>query len=471
MGAQNLRVGMALANNVLEQVRTGVIALDHGGLIAIYNAAAQEILGVPVERVLWRSCASLAAGDEPLRSIAAVLSEGQTSGRSRARMQLEVDTGMGHRTLGYGLTVLGDSAAVGMIFTDLTETLERERRTADERHIAEAGRLASAMAHELKSPLATIGLYVDLLRRQLGDNDAAAANLEVIGSELHDCQSRLSTILHSMAGQAAADGSVVLSDVAAAVEAVVREQRLRAPDADLRLEIRGGGRVALSVADVSSIVGNLVTNAVQAAGGDGPIEVTVVGDGDDVVVAVADHGPGLPDGDVFAPFFSTKAKGTGLGLWLVRRVAVQAGGNVTAGAGAGGGALFTVRLPVARRELLAGRRLAVVDDDTALVAAVAAAFEESGAVVTAATSAEEFLDAAGADGLNAVVIDYRLPGIDGAEAAGRLPVALPVLLVSSDPTALASLHAVGKERAWFMAKPFAMDDLLDTVSLLVDRVS
>ena len=59
------------------------------------------------------------------------------------------------------------------------------------------------MAHELKSPLATIGLYVDLLRRQLPADGPALANLDVIAAELADCQSRLSTILHSMAGAAA----------------------------------------------------------------------------------------------------------------------------------------------------------------------------------------------------------------------------------------------------------------------------
>jgi DNA-binding NarL/FixJ family response regulator len=68
------------------------------------------------------------------------------------------------------------------------------------------------------------------------------------------------------------------------------------------------------------------------------------------------------------------------------------------------------------------------------------------------------------------VLDYRLPGIDGIAATARLP-GLPVIVISSDETAAAVLATSGAENAWFMAKPFPMDDLLDALSLLVERRS
>jgi signal transduction histidine kinase/CheY-like chemotaxis protein len=461
---------MALASIVLEQMGTGVIAVDHTGLVTLCNRAAQEILGVSADQVLWRSCASLAGSDEPVRTIADALCAGLASGRSRARVQLEVDTTGGRRVLGYGLHVLGDPAIVAMIFTDLTETLERERRAHAERHVADAGRLASAMAHELKSPLATIGLYVDLLRRQLPADAPALGNLDVIAAELADCQSRLSTILHSMIGAATGASGLRLSSLAGAIAAIVEEQRLRAPQTELHLTVSGDGRVALDHAGLSSIVGNLVSNAVEVGDGAGPVEVTMNCGHGTALVSVADRGPGLPGGDVFAPFFSTKAQGTGLGLWLVRRLALEAGGDVTATDRAGSGAVFTVRLPVADRTRLAGRRVVVVDDDENLTSALAAALRDAGCAVDPAARAEDIIGITASWRFDCAVLDYRLPGIDGVEAATRLP-GLPVIVISSDETAAAALASSGRENAWFMAKPFPVEDLLDALSLLVERRS
>ena len=461
---------MTLANIVLEQMGTGVVAIDHAGCVSIYNRAAQDILGVPAVRVLGRSCASLGDGAEPMRTIVSALSAALLNGRSRARVQLEVDTPGGPRVLGYGLHVLGDPAIVAMVFTDLTETLERERRAHAERHVADAGRLASAMAHELKSPLATIGLYVDILRRQLPADGPALGNLDVITAELADCQSRLSTILHSMAGAAAIGTGLRLSSLARSIASIIEEQRLRAPQTELRLTMSGDGRVALDQVALSSIVGNLVSNAVEVGDGGGPVEVTVSCGHGTALVSIADRGPGLPDGDVFAPFFSTKVQGTGLGLWLVRRLALEAGGDVTAVDRAGSGAVFTVRLPIADHARLAGRSVLVVDDDENMTSAVTDALRGVGCAVDPAARAEDVVAATASWRFDCAVLDYRLPGIDGVEAATRLP-GLPVIVISSDETAAVALAASGKEHAWFLAKPFPMEDLLDALSLLVQRRS
>jgi DNA-binding response OmpR family regulator len=112
----------------------------------------------------------------------------------------------------------------------------------------------------------------------------------------------------------------------------------------------------------------------------------------------------------------------------------------------------------------------VIDDDEHVTTAVAAALREAGCAVDTAPRAEEVVDRTASRRFDCAVLDYRLPGIDGVQAANRLP-GLPIIVISSDETAAAALATSGAENAWFMAKPFPMEDLLDALSLLVERRS
>jgi two-component system NtrC family sensor kinase len=96
---------------------------------------------------------------------------------------------------------------------------------------------------------------------------------------------------------------------------------------------------------------NLVTNAVHAVEGGGVVAIRTRGGPREVVIEVADSGPGVPEADrerIFEPFFTTKTdgKGTGLGLPIVRNIVEQHQGTIAVGAAAEGGACFVVTFPV-----------------------------------------------------------------------------------------------------------------------------
>src|SRR5680860_413663 len=129
--------------------------------------------------------------------------------------------------------------------------------------------------------------------------------------------------MHSINPDAARAGGTALTPLVPLVRAVVADQRRRYEGSTITLKgASGDPRVALGENDLRSVVGNLVVNALEVSGGKGPVDVRLR--------SVADRGPGLPAGDVFAAFFSTKSSGTGLGLWLVRRLVAEAGGSITA---------------------------------------------------------------------------------------------------------------------------------------------
>jgi len=94
--------------------------------------------------------------------------------------------------------------------------------------------------------------------------------------------------------------------------------------------------------------GNLLRNAVEACGGEGRLDVSIVREGPEVVVSLADHGPGIPAESrhrVFEPYYTEKADGTGLGLAIVRQAIDLHRGTITLEETPGGGATFRVRLP------------------------------------------------------------------------------------------------------------------------------
>jgi CheY-like chemotaxis protein len=169
---------------------------------------------------------------------------------------------------------------------------------------------------------------------------------------------------------------------------------------------------------------------------------------------------------VFEAFYTTKSSGTGLGLWLTRRLIDDAGGSIASGNRRGGGAVFTVRLPLPRHERLRGARILVVEDDAPLREATVTALEEHGATVTAAAAGKDVpLDS---EQWDCAALDYHLPGtMTGIDIATRLSPGTPVLLVSSDPAAGAALAEVHDRRAWYRPKPVGIELYLDLVSLLL----
>lgn len=455
-----------LDSRVLLHVQTAVMAADEGGRVGVYNPAAARVLGVPVAEVLGRDLDELLVGEPALAALVGVLEDARRTGAAHARRQVTVAAPSGERTLGYTSSLLGGGGGTAVFFADLTDTLAEERRAAEAQRFAEVGRIASAMAHELKSPLATVELYANLLRRALVAEPARVEQLDVIKDQTRLCLDRLGAIMHSINPDAARAAGMALTEVVPVVRDVAGVLRRRNEGAKVTLRVTANGtRAAIAENDLRSVVTNLVVNALDATGGSGPVSITVRSDSDAVTITVADRGPGLPDVNVFDAFTTTKASGTGLGLWLVRRVVEDAGGSIVAGDRRGGGAVFTVKMPSPRHDRLREVRVLLIEDDAALRRAAAEALERCGARVTVAVSGK---DVSLEDEIwEVAVLDYHLPDMDGVQIAARLAPGTPVLLVSGDPLAGVALAEVRGRRAWYLPKPFEVDTYLDLISLLV----
>lgn len=235
-----------------------------------------------------------------------------------------------------------------------------ERRTRRAERLAELGTLTAGLAHEIKNPLSTIQLNLQLLQEDL-------PSASVVGSRVHNRlktvrqeASRLREILDDFLKYA---GNLTLepesADLNVIVEEVVDFFTPQATVASVRLRFtRSSGDGPLwaevDVKLIKQALLNLLLNATQAMagqaeGGDLFVDLAHATDGPFALLTVTDTGPGIaPDvaAKVFEAYYTTKKSGTGLGLPMTRRIIEEHGGRITLASEVGKGSRFTLRIPL-----------------------------------------------------------------------------------------------------------------------------
>ena len=221
-------------------------------------------------------------------------------------------------------------------------------------------RLLARFAHEVRNPLSSLDIHVQLLEEDLQEaaaqiRDKTANRFDIIHGELHRLENIVKHFL-SLAGPSALD----LHPVEAA-KVIGHVCELLRPEAALRgIEIcmtlpSSLPAVAADAAQLTQALVNLVINAIQAVERNGRVEIGAGLEQDEraLVIAVRDTGPGIPvdkQSAIFEPFFTTKSEGSGLGLWIVQQIITAHGGVVEASNAPGGGAVFAVHLPLPKKE-------------------------------------------------------------------------------------------------------------------------
>jgi two-component system C4-dicarboxylate transport sensor histidine kinase DctB len=228
--------------------------------------------------------------------------------------------------------------------------------------LAALGRMSAALSHEINQPLAAARNYAESAELLIDRGDLPRARdniLQILG--LIDRMAAIARHLRNVARKPNEPLKVV--DLAAVVQdaLTIAQGRLAAVGAEVALDLPAdlppvlGGPVRLQ-----QVVGNVLSNAADAVEGasDRRIAISALAQGDDVMLSIRDHGPGVAPGiadRIFDPFFTTKQVGTGLGLGLSisYNIMQDFGGDLRVANHPGGGAVFTLVLRPARARALA----------------------------------------------------------------------------------------------------------------------
>jgi len=227
------------------------------------------------------------------------------------------------------------------------QLLEQQHSLARADRLAATGELAASVAHELRNPLAGLQMTLSNLRAELGAGELAE-RVDLMIEEVERLTRLLNSLLDSARHAPESARPVRLSDVVDEVETLTRYQL--PPEIHLSSTVAADLTVRLPPDRLRQALLNLILNAAGALGnGPGEIRIDAAVDNGTLRLSVSDDGPGFPAEmlDIgIRPFFSTRERGTGLGLATVRRFARDIGGTVELGNRQPHGAHITLILPV-----------------------------------------------------------------------------------------------------------------------------
>jgi signal transduction histidine kinase len=255
--------------------------------------------------------------------------------------------------VGYALDARQRDRAAAAIIQEQTVALATTRaRLAQSEKLAALGQLATAIAHEVRNPLAVMRSAAQGLLEGPGPVDAELRQASsFMIAEIDRLHSVVTSLLAFARPVQLRRRPVDVPELLARTEQLAREEVGRTA---VRLTVRpvAGHPVLFGDPDLlCQVLLGLVSNAAEAVGGGGDVVLEAEPRADAVELVVADSGPGVaPElrAQIFEPFFTTRPKGTGLGLAVARQIVEVHEGTISVQDRPGGGARFVVRLPVAR---------------------------------------------------------------------------------------------------------------------------
>jgi signal transduction histidine kinase len=341
----------SISEQIFAEISTGVVVIGPDGRIRLANRAIEKMVGVTLgNRLIVDIAADLPPGLANLTGKDSDIEE----------CEIRATAGERERVLLVGRSVLSvegeTNAGVVLVVTDITQLKEYEVAAARKERLSEMGHLAAAVAHEIRNPLNAISIAAQRLESEVAPGDRREEFINFTG-QIRSETKRLNEIITRFLSLARVGSmSSGKADVPACLvefESLVAAEALRL---GIRLQVQSQPDIYAAVEStrLKEILLNLYNNAKEALIPDTVTQKEIVINAshrDGVIrISVADSGPGIPKehrARVFAPYFTTKEGGTGIGLAAVHQTIQGVGGTVAVEESDLGGALIMVVLPEA----------------------------------------------------------------------------------------------------------------------------
>jgi two-component system, LuxR family, sensor kinase FixL len=348
---EELRTSQKRFRAILDTATNAVLSIDENHRITLFNNAAERIFGYSRDEVLGKDLGLLIPpkyGDHS-RYVQRFLESressvvGKTINLTALRKdgeEIPVELSLSFLEMEYGVTITA-------IITDITDRKRLEKKLLQSERLAAVGEAVAHVAHELKNPLMIIGGFTSQIRNTLAD-PKTLQKLDMILEEV----SRVERLVGALGDftkeyrlvRRQADVNSVLRDVVKVLGAAYPPENCALME-DLDLDL---GEIMCDPDKLKQVFINIITNGIEAMGGEGVITITTQRISHGIEIQISDEGRGISEEDIqhiFEPFFTTRERGSGLGLAISYKIVQAHGGEITARNRPGRGATFVIRLP------------------------------------------------------------------------------------------------------------------------------
>jgi PAS domain S-box-containing protein len=345
--------------NVMASVDDGLLVVDRTFTVVAMNKSLAERIGSPREDLLYRRCSDIwpsacdcsgGTAGEQCPAKACFLS-GTLHKSLRTRHSRDGTLRQEEVFASPILDAAGEVEQVVEVWRDITERKSREAKMAEFQRLVSLGMLASGFSHEMNTPLGTMLVHLDDVRRCAGDGsslpEAVRSELDIIRSEILRCREITQQFLQLSRGQSV---HRELLEIPAVLHATIPLIAHVARDAGVTIRIVESDSAPVAFANggaVRQVLLNILLNAVQASRRGGEIRIGWRSNTSHWI-RIEDDGVGMtPDvrEKVFEPFFSGRPSGTGLGLFVSLNLVRQWGGDIVVTSEQDHGSTFEIALP------------------------------------------------------------------------------------------------------------------------------
>jgi len=358
---------------ILSSFRAGIVAIRSDGTVSYINPIGAKIL---------EGC-SLKEGEniQPRAGenvFFRVLSEALTMNYLPTRVEAELPGRDGERqSLGFTLAVLKENEGkdgICAFFKDLTQVEMAEESEDLKERLMMLGQMAAGLAHEIRNPIASIGVHASILRSHLSGNEKLLSSVSMMSREIEKVDYIIRECLNFVRPTELDLRQVRVGKL---LDGIIARMIALHPGMDISLEnaVGGGLKVDGDAALLEQALTNILANAADACHGKGTVTVFVgtsrhftdavrlnrqvdtilpghSGKEEEFVrIHIRDNGPGIPpeiQDRIFVPFFTTKKTGTGIGLPLAQKIVHAHGGVLDMNSEIGKGTEFIIKIPMRR---------------------------------------------------------------------------------------------------------------------------
>jgi two-component system, LuxR family, sensor kinase FixL len=346
-----LRASEERWRSIVESAVDGIVVIDSHGRIESFNRAAERLFGYAAHEVIGQNVNILMPSpyhEEHDGYMSRYLTTGERRiigiGREVSAKRRDGTVFPVHLSVGE-MSANGERKFTGILH-DLSSRIRIEQQLREQTALARLGEMAAVIAHEVKNPLAGVRGAIQVIGGRLPkDSKEAAVIKEIVGRiDALDVLMK-DLLLFARPPQPRPAPVDLVALVRTTIELLSADPALK----NIEVSVRGDTAPAYVDAELLKIVfQNLLVNAAQAVQGRGTIEVTLAASANNCRVILRDTGPGIPPDvreQIFTPFFTTKARGTGLGLPTAKRIIEAHSGSIAIECPPGGGTAVTIDLP------------------------------------------------------------------------------------------------------------------------------